>query len=110
MKAYLRGESQWALTESEQKPEAYPTTIEGEQFTEVQLRKKKASACRAITMAVADDLVDMVAGHIDPANAWKALKDQFHSGNQSQILTLMGQLQTLRLPEGGSIEDYTKKA
>jgi hypothetical protein len=79
----LRGESQWALTESEQKLEAYPTTIEGEQFTEVQLRKKKALACRAITMAVADDLVDMVAGHIDPANAWKALKDQFHSGNQS---------------------------
>jgi hypothetical protein len=52
----------------------------------------------------------MVAFHIDPADAWLALKNAFQAGDQSQILTLTGQLQTMRLTEGGSIEDYIKKA
>jgi hypothetical protein len=74
MRAYLRGESLWTITESEQRPAAFPVQIDGEQFTKVHLRKKKVVACRAIAMAVADDLVDLVAGHTDPALAWKALK------------------------------------
>ena len=72
--------------------------------------KKKILACRLILLSVTDDLVDLVAEHIDPAIAWKALKEQFNSGDQSQILTIMGQLQTLRMNEGDSIEDYVKKA
>jgi hypothetical protein len=75
IRAYLRGESQWTIIESEQKPVVFPTLIDGEQFTEVQLQKNKATACRAITMLVADDLVDLVAGYTDSALAWQALKD-----------------------------------
>ena len=41
---------------------------------------------------------------------WKTLKEQFHSGDQSQILTLMSQLQSLKLTEGGAVDEYLKKA
>ena len=110
MRAVLRAESLWSITKSQQIPTAYLVTIEGDAFTETQLKKKKALACRLILLAVSDDLVDMIAEHTNPAEAWKALKNQFESGDQSQILTLMGQLQSLKMHEGGSIEDYIKKA
>ena len=57
-----------------------------------------------------DDLIDLIVEHSDPAIAWKTLKDQFNSRDQSQILTLMGQLQSLKLSEGGAIKDYIRKA
>lgn len=110
MRAVLRAEGQWAITEEEQSPTAFPVTIDGEALTEPQLKKKKMLAFRLLLLSVSDDLVDMIAEHSDPAKAWKTLKDQFHSGDQSQILTLMGQLQTLKMNEGGSVEDYLKRA
>jgi len=61
-------------------------------------------------LSVSDDLVDMIGEFSEPALPWKALKDQFQSGDQSQILTLMSQLQSLKTNEGGSIEEYIKKA
>ena len=61
-------------------------------------------------LSVADDLIDLIAEHSDPVVAWKILKDQFNSGDQSQILTLMEQLQSLKLNEGSNIEDYIRKA
>ena len=109
MRAVLQGEGQWTITETEQRPQTFPVTIDGEQLTEAKLMKKKILACRLILLSVTDDLVDLVAEHIDPAIAWKALKEQFNSGDQSQILTIMGQLQTLRMNEGDSIEEYVKK-
>ena len=109
MRATLRAEGQWNVTETEQKPDSYPVTIEGEAMTEIQLKRKKTLACRLLLMSVADDVVDLVAEHTDPAVAWKALKDQFNSGDQSQVLTLMSQLQSMRMQEGGSVEDYVKK-
>ena len=63
-----------------------------------------------ILLSVSDDLIDLIAEHSDPALAWKTLKEQFNSGDQSQILTLMGQLQSLKLNEGGNIEEYLRKA
>ena len=110
MRAVLRGEGQWTITETEQRLQTFPVTIDGEQLTEAKLMKKKILACRLILLSVIDDLVDLVVEHIDSAIAWKALKEQFNSGDQSQILTIMGQLQTLRMNEGDSIEDYVKKA
>ena len=110
MKATLRAEGQWNITETEQRPENYPIAIEGEAMTEIQLKRKKTLACRLLLMSVADDVVDLVAEHTDPVVAWKALKDQFNSGDQSQVLTLMSQLQSMRMQEGGSVEDYVKKA
>ena len=110
-RAILRGESLWAITEEESRPEQYPVTIDGEQYTQIQLKKKKAAAaCKILTMAVIDDLVDTVAVHIDPALAWKALKDAFHSGDQGQVLGLISQLTTMRLTEGASVDDYFKRA
>ena len=81
LRAILRGESLWAMTEEESRPEQYPVTIDGEQYTQIQLKKRKAVACKILTMAVIDDLVDTIAAHTDPALAWKALKDAFHSGD-----------------------------
>ena len=83
MRAILRAESLWSITESQHIPTAYPVTIDGNAFTEAQLKKKKALACRLILLAVFDDLVDMIAEHTNPADAWKALKNQFESGDQS---------------------------
>ena len=79
-------------------------------MTEAQLKKRKTLACRLILLSVSDDLIDLIAEHSDPAMAWKTLKDEFNSRDQSQILTLMGQLQSLKLSEGGNIEDYVRKA
>ena len=110
LRTILRGENLWSITENVQSPLAYLATIDREQMTEIQLRKRKATATRILTLAVNDDIVDMVALHADPALARVALKALFSTGDQSQILTLMSQLQTIRLSKGGSIEDYIKKA
>ena len=110
MRAILRGEGQWAITETEQLHAVFPITIDGEVMTEAQLKRKKTLACRLILLSVADDLVDLVVETSDPAIAWKTLKEQFNSGDQSQILTLMGQLHSLKLNEGDAVEDYVKKA
>ena len=88
----------------------FPVTIDSEAMTEAQLRRKKTLACCLILLSVTNDLIDLIVEHSDPAIAWKTLKDQFNSGDQSQILTLMGQLQSLKLSEGGAIEDYIRKA
>ena len=52
-----------------QNPVVYPATIDSEAMTEVQLRKRKATAMKILTFAVNDDLVDMVTAHVDPALA-----------------------------------------
>ena len=96
--------------EIEQRPTTYPATIDRETTTKAQLKKKKILACRLLLLSVTDDLIDLIAEYTDPTVAWKALKDQFNVGDQSQILTLMGQLQSLRMHEGGSVEEYIKKA
>ena len=110
LRAILRGESLWAFTEEEIRPEVYPVTIDGEQYTQIQLKKKKAATCKILTMVVVDDLVDTVAAHTDPALAWRALKNAFHSGDQGQVLGLISQLTTMRLAEGVPVEDYHKRA
>jgi hypothetical protein len=111
VRAIMRAEGMWTYSESEiPNPATFPTVVDGEQVTEAIFKKKKALAMRVLTLSVADDLVDLVAAHTDPSKAWKALKDAFQARDHSQILTLMGQLQTMRLVEGGSMEDYTKRA
>ena len=110
MRAILRAEGQWAVTEIQQTPTVFPVSIDDEAMTEAQLKKRKTLACRMILLSVSDDLIDLIAEHSDPALAWKTLKEQFNSGDQSQILTLMGQLQSLKLNEGGNIEEYVRKA
>jgi len=57
--------------------------IDGEIDTEGQLKKKRVLVCRLILMSVSDDFIDLIAEHKDPAVVWKALKDQYYSGDQS---------------------------
>ena len=97
MRAILRAENQWSVTEAEQAPTVFPANIDGETLTETQLKRKKILACRLIILSVSDYLVDMIVEFLDLALAWKALKEQFQSGDQSQILTLMSQMQALKM-------------
>ena len=92
IRAMLHAEGQWAITEIEQTHIVFPVTLDSEAMTEAQLKRKKILACRLILLSVADDLIDLIVEHSDPAIVWKTLKDQFNLGDQSQILTLMGQL------------------
>ena len=109
MRSFLRSESLWEFTEAEMKPASFPITIEGEQLSEAVFRKRKALACRLILWSVANQHVGLVADITDPAESWKKLKDQFSAGSNSQILTLMSQLQTLMMSEGTSVEDHIGK-
>jgi len=68
----------------------------------------KANAISALIISMNNDLVDLIATHTDPDLAWAALKVPYASGDHSQILTLSGHLQALRLCKGGSVEDYLK--
>jgi len=83
MRAVLREEGQWAIIENEQSPVAYPVTIDGEAYTEAQLKKKKILACRLLLLSVTDELIDLIAEHSDPAIVWKTLRNQFNSRDQS---------------------------
>jgi len=110
MRAVLKAEGQWAITETQQEHIEFPVRIDGEIFNEAQLKKRKMQTCRLILLSVVDDLIDLVAECSDPTAMWQTLKNQFNAGDQSQVLTFMGQLQTIKMTEGGSIEEYTKKA
>ena len=83
LRAILRGENLWTISEILQNPMVYPATINGEAMTEVQLRKRKATAMRILTLAVNNDLVDMVIAHANPALAWAVLKTTFSAGDQN---------------------------
>ena len=83
MRAVLRAEGQWSITETEQRPAAYPAMIDGETTTKAQLKKKKILACRLLLLSITDDLIDLIAEYTDPAATWKALKDQFNASDQS---------------------------
>ena len=109
-RSILKAERLWFITETKQTPIDFPVTIQGEQFTELQLETRKAIARRLILTSVADDLISLIADYSDPSEAWNELKAQFASGDQLQILTLMSQLSTLKMFEGDSVEAYLKKA
>ena len=64
----------------------------------------------ALIFSVSDDLINTVVVHVDRDLAWAALKAAYQSRNQSQVLILLGQLQTMKLSEGGLVEDYIKRA
>jgi len=67
MRAMLRAEGQWIVTETKQTHVAFPVVIEGETLTEAQLKKQKTLACRILLMSVSNDLVDLIVEHSDPA-------------------------------------------
>lgn len=110
LRTILRSECLWALTKTKQSHSAFPATIDGEEFSKLQLETRKAVACRIILCSVADDLVNFVADYTYPSKAWDGLKMMLSFGDLSQVLTLTTQLQTMKLAEGASVEDYIKRA
>ena len=109
-KRNLRAESFWYITEEERKPETFPATMENESITEVVFNKRKALACRLIANSVSDDIVDLIQDHTDPAIIWKELKELYAAGDKPQKLMLKAQLNSLKMEEGGSVDEYLKKA
>jgi hypothetical protein len=81
MKAILRREGLWDITETHITPTTFPAVIVGEQVTETNLKKKKAAAMSALTLSVDNDIVDTVATEEDPSLAWAALKKVYASGD-----------------------------
>jgi hypothetical protein len=61
-------------------------------------------------MSVNEDFINIIAEYTKPTTSWAALKKAYQEGSQSQILTLVDQLQTLKLAEGASAEEYVTKA
>jgi len=59
MRVVLKAESQWAIIETEQAHAVFPVTIDGEAFTEAQLKKRKVQTCRLPL------LIDLIAEHSD---------------------------------------------
>jgi hypothetical protein len=80
----------------------------GQQYIEIQLTQAKAVSILALVFSVNNDIIDTVATHVDSAASWAALRATYHSRDQSHILALISQLQTMKLFEGGSVEDYIK--
>lgn len=68
----------------------------------------KAKAIECLTLAVKDDLVDIVVEHKDSADAWQALHDQFQSGDTSQVFLFSTKLHSLKISEGILVEEYLK--
>ena len=109
MKAILRREGLWDITEMHTTPATFPVAIASEQVIETNLKKKKVVAMSVLTFSVGNDIVDTVATEEDPSLVWAALKKAYASGDQSEILDLTGQLQNIRLSKRRSIEDHIKK-
>jgi hypothetical protein len=110
MRAILLREGMWDITKNAFNPDAYPMVIDGVPRTEVQVRKMKDTAVLGLIMSMHNDIIDIVVAHRCPVAAWLALRNAFQFGNQSQILGSMSQLQSIKLMEGRSVEDYIKKA
>jgi hypothetical protein len=105
IRALLRAEGLWELTKTQFLPASFPADYSGENVTTTKLKKVKALVVKILTMSVKDELIDTVAEHAEPLAAWAALKKAYQARSQSQILTLTGQLQTMKLAEGASTEE-----
>ena len=110
MKAILRRENVWELTEHHVTPAIFPAVVLGTQYTENSMRKAKNLALSGIQLSVADCLLGFVANFTDPALCWEALRLKYSSGNQSHRLLLSNQLHALKMAEGSSMEDYVNRA
>jgi hypothetical protein len=77
MRALYCSENMWEIVETKTLPVVFPTQVGGMPYTEPQFRQLKYKAMRMLTLSVCDDLVDTVAEHKDPADAWAALRWEF---------------------------------
>ena len=111
MRAIFRREKWWVITENKIEPLVFPATIGGIKVENLNaLNEMKASAMAAIIASVKDDVVDLITEYEDPAEAWEALRRTYHSQDASNSPMYQSQLHSLRMLEGGEMEEYLRKA
>jgi hypothetical protein len=70
MRAILKAKNMWVIYETKTLPAAFQCVINGQQYIEPQFLLLKAKVIECLMLAVKDDLVDTIAKHEDPADAW----------------------------------------
>ena len=111
MRAIFRREKWWVITENKIEPLVFPAMIGGVKVENLNaLNEMKASAMAAIIASVKDDVVDLIAEYEDPAEAWEALRKTYQSQDASNLLMYQSQLHSLKMLEGGVMEEYLRKA
>ena len=60
-------------------------------------------------MSCREDIFNTLADVIDPQISWNILKDKFEKINNASRLMLLDKLNSVRLPDGGSMQEYLKK-
>ena len=107
MRALFRRERLWEITSNRIDPTAFPTVVGGVNVAgQHALDEMKASAMSALIASVKDDIVDMIAEHLDPFDAWNTLRDTYQSQDASNLLMYQSQLHSMRMFEGGVMEEY----
>ena len=106
----LRAEGLWTITETQHNPDAYLVTSDEEQISAISLQKKKFLACHFLLTSIAEHLIPTVARHTDPALAWNALKKRFFAGDNSQILSLLNDLHSMKMAKGSLVEEFINRA
>ena len=111
MRAILRREKWWVITKYKIEPLVFPPMIGGIKVENLHaLNEIKANAMATIIASVKDDVVDLIAEYEDPAEAWEAPRQTYHSQDASNLLMYQSQLHSLRMSEGGMMEEYLRKA
>ena len=54
-------------------------------------------------------MIKIVTMLIDPTDLWRSLKEAYQLRDHSQVLSIMDELQSMKLNKGESVEDYLKK-
>jgi hypothetical protein len=60
-------------------------------------------------MSCREDIFNELAEITDPQVAWTTLKDRYEKANNASRLMLLDKLNAVRLPEGGSVQEYVKR-
>ena len=60
-------------------------------------------------MSCREDIFNTLTDITDPRAVWNALKDRFEKVNNASCLMLLDKLNSVRLLDGGSVQEYLKK-
>nr|PNR54317.1 hypothetical protein PHYPA_007994 [Physcomitrium patens] len=111
IRAIFQSENSWEVVESAISPTIFLAVLPSRRHgTEQQPCYLKTIACRAITMSAKDSQVDTVAEHEDLASAWEKLRALYQNGDPFIVLFVTNQLNQMKMPEGGVMEEYLNKA
>ena len=101
-KLLLMKENTWKYTD----PASNNRPVQGEPKDVAQ---RRARALFSITMLCREDIFNTLADVTDPRIAWNTLKNKFKKVNNASRLMLLDKVNSVRLPDGGSMQEYLKK-